>query len=206
MATSTMETNTNQNLAVKIEALLFFKGEPLSIEDIAKLLSGNEEKVTHDDVVAAVNTLEQTLVGRGLSLVQTGTGTSTIVELRTSPEQASFIESIIKNELSKDLGKAGLETLSIILYRGPVKRSDIDYIRGVSSQYIVRNLLMRGLIERVTDVNDTRSVWYRPTIELLSLLGVTKVSDLPEYEKVKAEWEKASQQIASDTIETNNVQ
>jgi segregation and condensation protein B len=84
---------------------------------------------------------------------------------------------------------AGLETLSIVLYLGPVSRSEIDYIRGVNSNFILRNLLMRGLVERIEHETDKRSLKYRPTFELLSFLGIGSVEELPEYETTRAEIE-----------------
>ncbi len=77
-----------------------------------------------------------------------------------------------------------METLAIILYQGPVKRSQIDYVRGVNSQFILRNLLVRGLIDRSLDPADERVFVYSPSLELLSYLGVSSVKDLPEFEKV----------------------
>jgi segregation and condensation protein B len=107
--------------------------------------------------------------------------------LVTRQEAAPLIEGLVKEELSRDLGKAGLETLSTVLYKGPISRRDIDYIRGVNSQFILRNLLVRGLIEKITDAKDERRFLYRPTFELLQSLGVSSVSDLPEYAKVQEE-------------------
>jgi segregation and condensation protein B len=92
---------------------------------------------------------------------------------------------LTKEELTRDLGKAGLETLSIILYQGPISRANIDYIRGVNSQFIVRNLLIRGLIDRVENPKDARSYIYKTTIDLLSHLGISKIEELPEYEQVR---------------------
>ena len=110
------------------------------------------------------------------------------LEMRTSPEASTLIEKLTKEELYRDLGKAGLETLSIILYKSPIKRSEIDYIRGVNSSFIIRNLLIRGLIERVTEKEGAgRGFSYKPTIDLLAHLGVAKLEDLPEYAAVKAE-------------------
>ena len=68
--------------------------------------------------------------------------------LGTAPQMSATVETLTKEELMKDLGKAGLETISIILYKGPISRAEIDYIRGVQSNFILRNLLVRGLIEK----------------------------------------------------------
>ena len=103
--------------------------------------------------------------------------------LGTVPEMGALIESLLKEELVKDLGKAGLETLAIVLYRSPITRTEINYIRGVNSNYILRNLLVRGLIEK-DEHSTARSTMYKPTFELLSYMGVSKVEDLPEYTSV----------------------
>lgn len=161
-----------------IEALLFWKGEAMSIRELEKALSKKEA-----DVVAALLRLEEALAGRGLVLVRT----ETAVELRTAPEAGALIEALRKEELSKDLGKAGLETLSIVLYNSPITRAEIDYIRGVNSTFIVRNLLIRGLIEREQNKKDQRSFLYKPTFELLSFLGIRRIEDLPEYHAVEEE-------------------
>jgi len=175
------------DLASKIEAILFWKAEPVSFKKLASLL--NEKP---DAIKAGIASLEKNLQGRGLTLVQTNEE----VMLGTAKELSPLIEQLTKEELTRDLGKAGLETLSIILYQGPISRADIDYIRGVNSQFILRNLLIRGLIERVDNPKDARSFLYKTTLQLLSHLGISEIADLPEYEKVRAEIEafKASQQ------------
>lgn len=160
----------------QIEALLFFKGEPVTASFLAKTLG-----VSEDEARVGLGTLEQSLSGRGIILMRNGEE----YMLATAPQMGATIEKILKDEISKELGKAGLETLAIVLYRGPVLRSEINYLRGVNSNYILRALLIRGLIEKV-DQNG-RSTAYRPTFELLSYVGVSKVEDLPGYEEtVKA--------------------
>ena len=168
------------DLSAKIEAILFWKAEPVSIKRLGSLL--NEKP---DAIKVGLSSLGASLRARGLTLVQTDDE----VMLGTAKELSSLIEQLTKEELSRDLGKAGLETLSIILYQGPISRADIDYIRGVNSQFILRNLLIRGLVERVDNPKDTRSYLYKTTLQLLSHLGVSKIGDLPEYEKVRSEIE-----------------
>ncbi len=167
-------------LSTQLEAILFWKAEPISLRKLATLLNTD---------IGAVKTgleeLENTLKGRGLTLVRTDEE----VMLGTAKELSPLIEQITKDELSRDLGKAGLETLSIILYQGPISRADIDYIRGVNSQFIVRNLLIRGLVERVENPKDARSFLYKTTLQLLSHLGISKIEELPEYEQVRKDIE-----------------
>lgn len=161
-------------LSRKIEALLFFKGEPVTAGFLAKTLG-----VSEDDARSGLTDLEQSLSGRGIVLMQNGEE----YMLSSSPEMGGTIEGLLKEELSKELGKAGLETLATVLYRGPIARSEINYLRGVNSNYILRALLVRGLIEKVDQGG--RSTAYQPTFELLSYMGVSKVSDLPGYEETQ---------------------
>ncbi len=111
------------------------------------------------------------------------------VALGTSKDVSLLIEKLTKEELVRDLGKAGLETLSIIIYQGPLSRAEIDYIRGVQSNFIVRNLMIRGLMEKVPNPKDQRSFLYKPTFEMLSFMGLTKIEDMPSYSEAKAEIE-----------------
>ena len=166
------------NLESKIEALLFFKGEPISVKKAMTALECGKEEFD-----AAFDSLEKNLSTRGLRVVRSGDE----IEMRTAPEVGDFIMKLTRDELVRDLGKAGLETLTIILYKHPIKRSEIDYIRGVNSSFILRNLLIRGLIERLTDRE--RGYSYKPTIELLSHLGLSRIEDLPEYANVRSELE-----------------
>lgn len=168
-------------LESKIEGLLFYKGEDISIKKLADLL-----KVTEEETRAGIEKLKQSLTGRGLVLVEKDDS----VVLGISGALSPIIESIRKDEITHELSKASLETLSIVLYKNGVARSEIDYIRGVNSSFILRNLLVRGLIEKVVDPKDSRRILYRPTFEVLSFMGVSSVDGLPKYAEVKAELEK----------------
>lgn len=174
----------NLSISARIEALLFYKGEPVSMNFLAQALG-----VSEDEIRAGFDELDQALVGRGIMLIRNGDE----VMLGTTPIMSSLIENLIKEELAKDLGKAGLETLAVVLYRGPVARSEINYIRGVNSNYILRALLVRGLIEK-DESSTMRNTIYRPTFELLSYLGVSRVEDLPEYESSRTTVEKFEQE------------
>lgn len=167
-------------LSAKIEAILFWKSEPMSIKRIANALQESEEGVEK-----AIPELEQSLSLRGVRIIQKD-GELTIA---TAPEVSSIIEKLTKEELSRDLGRSGLETLSIILYYGPISRREMDYIRGVNSAFIVRNLMVRGLIERIEDKKDQRVFLYKPTFNLLAFLGIEKVEDLPDYQSVRGEFD-----------------
>lgn len=169
-------------LESKIEGLLFYKGEDVEVKKLAELL-----KVTEQEIEDGLNKLELSLSSRGLVLVRKDNS----VVLGITGELSPLIESIRKEEVTKELSKASLDTLSIILYKNGVSRSEIDYIRGVNSSFIIRNLLVRGLIEKITDGKDSRRMLYRPTFETLSFMGVTSVNQLPNYDEVKKQLEEA---------------
>ena len=169
------------DLSAKIEAILFIKAEPVKISYLAGTLGVPEERVEE-----AITDFQEKLSGRGLQIVKKDGEAM----LGTSRELSDMVEAVYKEEMTKDLGRAGLETLSIVLYRGPVSRSEIDYIRGVNSQFILRNLAMRGLVEKIPNPKDQRSILYRPTFELFSMLGLGQVSELPDYEKAQSEINK----------------
>ncbi len=173
-------THMDTPLEQKLEALLFWKGEPVTRKWLGQALGMTEGMVSDGLVV-----LEEKLKDRGLSLLIK----EDEVTLGTKKEFSDLIEKVTKEELNRDIGKAGLETLAIVLYKGPISRRDIDYIRGVNSNFILRNLMIRGLVEKVQNEQDQRSFLYKPTFELLSHLGVSKIDMLPEFEAVKQELE-----------------
>lgn len=169
------------SLDSQIEAILFWKGEPQSIKKLAASLGKKEE-----EILAGLEVLKEKIKDRGVELIYKDNE----VMLGTTSKLSHIIERLTKEELVRDLGRAGLETISIIAYKGPISRAEIDYIRGVQSNFILRNLQIRGLVERIENEKDKRSFLYRPTFELLQFLGVSKIEDLPEYEKVKVEFEQ----------------
>jgi segregation and condensation protein B len=172
-------------LESKIEGLLFYKGEDVQVKKLAELLNVKEEEIEE-----GLKKLEESLKGRGLVLVRK----EDRVVLGITSELSSIIENIRKDEITKELSKASLDTLSIILYKNEVSRSEIDYIRGVNSSFILRNLLVRGLIERIVDPKDSRRLLYHPTFDTLSFMGVTSVEQLPNYNEVRAQLQETIKQ------------
>jgi segregation and condensation protein B len=183
------EMNQEIKLSQKIEAILFVKGEPISIKKLAELCDA-----TGEEVFRALSDLEAVLAGRGLTLARKGEE----VMLGTNPELGPLLENIRKEELSKDLSKASLETLAIVLYKEGATRGDIDYIRGVNSSFILRNLLVRGLVEKATDHSDSRRYLYKPTFEALNFLGVSSLADLPDFAGMKNILDKNAQEANTE--------
>jgi len=183
-------------LDAQIEAVLFWKAEPISVKKLASTLEKSEDEIRAAMAVLKTNLQNQ---NRGLTLIEL----ENEITLGTSKDISALIEKLTKEELVKDLGKAGLETLSIILYQGPITRSEIDYIRGVNSQFIVRNLLVRGLVEKVENPKDRRAFLYKSSFDLLSFLGISNITDLPDYESVRKNIEAFKMASAETNIESH---
>jgi len=173
-------------LEQKLEAVLFYKGESETKTKLAKLLD-----VTPEEIEEAAVKLGTTLSSRGIRLLRV----QDQLELVTAPEASEAVNNVRKEELVRDLGKAGSETLAVVLYRGPVSRADIDYIRGVNCAFILRNLQVRGLVQRISNPNNTRSFLYEATPDLLKHLGVTEITGLPDYQAMREELEKFESEI-----------
>lgn len=172
----------NMGLSERIEGLLFYKASPMKLSLLCKTL-----EVENDELESALQKLQEHLAERGIRLLRTDTE----VQLVTAPELDPLIESVRKDEMKRDIGKAGAETLSIILYKGPISRSEIDRIRGVNSSFILRNLLIRGLIEREMAKNNAL---FSITPSLLAHLGISNKTELPNYAVVLDSLEKFEQQ------------
>ena len=182
------------NLESKIEAVLFWKGEPMSRKKLSEVL-----KVEKTELDEAILKLKLNLENRGVSLIEK----EDEVMLGTAPELSGLIENLQKEELNKDLSKAALETLSVVLYKNGASRSEIDYIRGVNSSFSLRALSVRGLVEKTTDAKDSRRFIYKPTFELLSYMGVKSVEELPEFGGVNKEIEAVTDEDAKSGTDQN---
>lgn len=159
---------------VLIEGLLFYKSAPQKKQVILKLFD-----ITEEELNSAITTLRSRLESGALRLTETDDE----IQLVTCSELAPIIETLRKNELKADIGKAGAETLAIILYQGPISRAEIDRIRGVNSSFILRNLLIRGLIER--SHNKVRNGYeFTVSTNLLNHLGISQKTELPDFAQV----------------------
>lgn len=169
---------------ILIEGLLFYKSAPQKKQTILKLFA-----ITEEELGLAIQTLHHRLSTGATRLIET----TEELQLVTTPELAPIIETLRKNELKVDMGKAGAETLAIILYQEPITRAEIDRIRGVNSSFILRNLLIRGLINRSHNKNRGG---YEFTISpaLLAHLGVTHKGQLPDFAVIATTLENFAQE------------
>lgn len=181
------------SLSSRLEAVLFAGGEAFAKKRLLTLLESSAEELD-----AAIEELQNALEGRGVALI----AVDDMIELRTAPQAADTIQKLRESELSRDLGKASLETLAHILYKGSATRGEIDWVRGVNSGAAIRALLLRGLIERTEDAADKRRARYRPTVDALAHLGVSSLTELPryaEFSKALAEQEAKKEAVLSAT-------
>lgn len=179
-----MDENKKNNLVAGLESLLFICGEPLEIKKAEKFLEIKEEEIGE-----IINELENRLKAdnsRGLMLSRTDSK----IQLTTKPDFHKISERVIKEEIKESLTPAALETLSIVAYNGPIARSMVDYLRGVNSGYILRNLLVRGLVERYPDPERPYVFLYDVSFDFLKHMGLAKKEELPEYEKFRGLVEK----------------
>ncbi|MES2014415.1 MAG: SMC-Scp complex subunit ScpB [Patescibacteria group bacterium] len=181
-------------IEVQIEAALFFRGGTLSIKELA-----SQTGFTEEEIESGLTSLTMSLEGRGIHVVRE----KNTVALATAPETHELIEKMRREELEGPLGKAGLETISIIIFRGPISRSDVEYVRGVNCSSILRSLLIRGLIERVENPTDKRSFLYQATAELPAYLGVGTLEEIPGYADIRTNIENVfAERDASAHAET----
>ena len=164
------------NIVAELEALLFIYGESLTFKKIAGVLNVSEDEVKN--AIAAFDTKLRE-EDRGLFIIRD----EDKVQLSTKPEFGKLLENITKEEFKESLTTASLETLSIILYANPISRAEIDFIRGVNSTFILRSLLIRGLIDRLPAPKRSNAYLYKPSFDLLKHLGISKIDDLPDYQK-----------------------
>lgn len=182
------------DLEKKIEAILFWKGEPMSRKKLGDVL-----KVSEEEINAGLEKLKENLKSRGIVLQENGEE----LALGTAPELSDLIENLQKEELNKELSKASLETLSIILYKNGANRAEIDYIRGVNSSFTLRALSVRGLVERVIDPKDSRRYIYKPSFELLSFMGIKSVDELPDFGEVSGSINIAAKNLEEEEKEVS---
>jgi len=161
-------------LASLVEALLFVADEPVSLERLAQTLLTDEAAIE-----AALAFLATQYVGRGLRLQRKGRR----VQMVTAPEAADVIERFLGLDQTSRLSAAALETLAIVAYKQPATRADVDAVRGVNSDSVLRSLAAKGLIEEVGRLDTVgRPILYGTTFEFLQHFGLTDLNELPPLE------------------------
>lgn len=169
--TSTAVVNRELSLAAKIEAMLFVSAEPVPVAQLSQALD-----VTVSVVERGLKELDETLFTRGLRL-QRNAGR---VQLTTAPELAELIELFLGLDATTHLSRAALETLAIIAYQQPCTRPQVDSIRGVNSDGMMKSLLSKGLVQESGRTDGPgRPILYSTTPEFLQHFGLGSIIELP---------------------------
>lgn len=167
---------TPNKLKSVLESLLFVSGEPLKLVKIAKICD-----VPKSEISAGIDDLNDDYRNseRGFAIIRKDDS----VQLATNPENSQIVSQLVSGELGSELSKSALEVLSIVAYRGPITRVQIETIRGVNCSYVLRTLLIKGLIER-KETADTRGFLYEISFDFLKSMGVTSAVDLPDWKEL----------------------
>ena len=168
-----------ENLSAIIEAILFVSGDPVRVEDLAHAMN-----LTTSEMQEALQALSDhlSLENRGIQLNRSGETVFLSIRPAFAPQVEAFLQPLQKRPLSQ----AVLETLSIIAYRQPCTRGDIEAIRGVKCDYSVQSLLTKGFIEECGQRETLgRPTLYRTTDAFLQHFGLETLDDLPRTEELR---------------------
>jgi len=181
-------------LKSQIESLLFISTRPLSLKKITETLKSKKDDVKKElaNLMEEYNQKE-----KGVNIQKNAQN----YQMVTSSDNSKLITDFLKEEVTGELTPASLETLTVIAYRGPVTKTEIEMIRGVNCSVILRNLLMRGLIE---EKNDKKLMVkkYRISFDFMKHLGLTETNQLPDFDKLNSS--ESLEKLLNPQVEENN--
>ena len=167
----------------EIESLLFVSSHPLSVKRLVEATGHDKKEVLSalDELVAEYDARENS----GVIVLRSGEE----VQLATSPDHAETVKNFLKDETFGELTRPALETLTIVGYRGPLTKAELEQIRGVNCSLILRNLMIRGLVETEGGKTDDPSApaTYRVTFDFLRYLGIRQSNELPDFEALSSD-------------------
>lgn len=172
-------------LTKKLEGLLFYFGEPVSIKKLTTLSGASK-----DEVANALAVLQNDLTDRGITLVIHDDS----AQLVTDEGIQEIINEAVASDIDTDLTDAQSEALSVIAYLAPVTKPTIDFVRGVNSRAVLRNLSARGLISKQSQDSTT---YYNLSMDTITHLGITELEELPDYNATR---ERLEEFVMSDMI------
>jgi segregation and condensation protein B len=163
---------------VQLESILLISDKALHIRELAKKL-----KLDKKEIKELIENLTEKFnqENSGIHILNDNRK----IQFTTNPISEGIIKEFIKEELNSNLSDASMETLTIIAYRGPITKSELEQIRGVNCSVILKNLLIRNLIEGQQD-KEKMTETYSTNLEFLKYLGINKVEELPDYEKLNS--------------------
>lgn len=169
----------NEKIISAIEGLLLITNRELTTRRIADTLEVSVEEV-REIIDYLKNKFNQE--NSGIHLIQSGEK----IQLTTNPENVEIIKKFFHEEEKSELTRPALETLTIIAYRQPISKTELEQIRGINCSLILRNLMIRGLVEAKDDP-DKMEIYYYVTLDLLKFLGINNVTELPDYKRLNSD-------------------
>jgi segregation and condensation protein B len=168
------------SLPLLVEAVLFVAAEPVQVARLAQLLDVSQEAI---DIALADMSVAYRTQQRGVRLLRKGDR----VQLTSAPEAAPYVERFLNLDLTSKLSPAALETLAVIAYKQPLTRGDMEAVRGVNCDGVLRTLLARELIEPVGRLEQPgRPFLYGTTNRFLQYMGLESLEDLPPMPEATA--------------------
>lgn len=164
------------SLKSQLESLLFVSLKPLAIKELAAL---TQSKIPAVEEALCELAHDYEASERGLALINNNKQ----YQITTAGANAELVKDFLKDETSGELSQPSLEALTIIAYRGPLSKMEIERIRGVNCSLIIRNLLLRGLIEEKFDKGKNEN-YYTVTHDFVRFLGLGSITELPDYDKL----------------------
>jgi len=192
-----------EQLSGAIEALVFVSGDPVSVKRLEEVLESTEEEIRE-----AIEALTQRYVdaGAGIQVMEVAGG----FQLRTRPQFSNQVNTFLERKRKTTLSGPALETLAIIAYKQPITRAEIEVIRGVVVDGVIKSLLDRRLI-KVAGVKEVpgRPNLYRTTKRFLEYFGIVSLKDLPPIENIEQTFAASTGTSGEEPVnetETNGLQ
>lgn len=165
------------SLLMQLESILFVASKPLGVKKIAKVLGKSEAEVTD-----ALKQLTQKYDESSSGILLFNNNDEW--QLVSNPTNKSVTENFVKAEISGELTRPQLETLTVISYCGPITKPELEQIRGVNCSLILRNLMMRGMVKETEDLTNLLPK-YEATMDYLRHLGLNSLNELPDFEELR---------------------
>lgn len=188
------------NLKAIIEGLLFISGEDgLTLEEISNITEKDNDSIKKE-IKSLYNEYEND--DRGIHIELLGNH----FKLTTKSIHKEYYKKLVNDEENSSLSQSSLEVLAIIAYNQPITRIEIDTIRGVSSSYIVRKLLLKGLIEEAGQADlPGKPRLYNTTNKFLDYFGLSSADELPKIENIEKNFENESNLFESKYTEKESL-
>lgn len=174
------------NLKVYLESILLLSGDELKISELCKFF-----RKDHQEIIKILNEIKDERKNSGINVEIDGEN----IYLITNPASGEIVHNFFNQESKpKKLSGAALETLSIIAYRQPVTKSEIEGIRGVSAEGVIQNLEDKKLIRICGKKESTgRPNLYEVTDRFFTYLKIDSIEELPNYDEVKSHIERENE-------------